>query len=67
MMNIEVTHNETDLTRDLYGFGFDTQRGFVLTEYRQQTRATKRHKWTGERWHASYQRETGLHSRPTFR
>jgi hypothetical protein len=51
-MRLEIvdTLTITHTTRELYVFEFYTARGFTLVQYRQQTRASRRHKWIGPSW-----------------
>jgi hypothetical protein len=60
-MQIEVTHNETELSRDFYRFYWSEGNGFRFTFFSTQTRATKRHKWTGPFWDSDDER--GYHSK----
>ena len=50
-MRIEIETDVTDLSRKVWYFHMDSlYQGFRLTRYTEQTRATKRHKWTGPFW-----------------
>lgn len=57
MSRIEISHNATPLTRELYVFEHNAwERGTRLASYAQQTRATTRHKFKGPAWNSSDER-----------
>lgn len=60
-MHIEISHNETEFTREYYEFSYNSSYGTALTRYAIQTRATKRHKWVGDKW--DYMDERSYHSK----
>lgn len=62
-MRIEVPDKESELSRDLYVFDYNFYQGFRLDSYHQQTRQTKRHKWTGPFWASADERS--YHSKLT--
>ncbi|AFH19758.1 hypothetical protein F406_gp057 [Agrobacterium phage 7-7-1] len=57
MSRIEISHNATPLSRELYVFDHNAwQRGTRLVSYAQQTRATTRHKFKGPVWDSNDER-----------
>lgn len=53
MSRIEITHNETPTSRELYVFDHNAwQRGTRLVLYAHQTRETTRHKFKGPAWNS---------------
>lgn len=57
MSLIEISHNATPLTRELYVFDHNAwHRGTRLVLYAQQTRETTRHKFKGPAWNSDDER-----------
>lgn len=57
MSRIEISHNETPLSRELYVFEHNAwERGTRLVTYAQQTRETTRHKFKGPAWNSNDER-----------
>lgn len=57
MSRIEILHNATPLSRELYVFDHNAwQRGTRLVTYAQQTRETTRHKFKGPAWNSDDER-----------
>ncbi|QIW87581.1 hypothetical protein Ab1vBOLIVR4_gp64 [Agrobacterium phage OLIVR4] len=61
MSRIEITHNETPLSRELYVFdhqpGYFGSFGTRLLKYSKQERETTRHKFKGNAWNSDDERK----------
>lgn len=55
-MFVDVFTNETELSRDLWQFRIDAD-GIILVQFSNQSRKTKRHKFTGPKWSSADERK----------